>query len=57
MDLFTILFFVAILLPAARRRGLELRRLRTLNALERARGTRVIAMVHRQETVGFLGCS
>jgi ClpP class serine protease len=55
MDLFTILFFVAILLPAVQRRGLELRRLRTLNALERARGTRVIAMVHRQETVGFLG--
>jgi len=55
MDLFTILFFAAILLPAAQRRALELRRLRTLNALERARGTRVIAMVHRQETVGFLG--
>ena len=53
--LFTILLFVAILLPAVQRRALELRRLRTLNALERTRGTRVIAMVHRQETVGFLG--
>src|SRR5215203_4054814 len=55
MVLFAILFFVAILLPALQRRALELRRLRTLHALERVRGTRVIAMVHRQETVGVLG--
>jgi ClpP class serine protease len=55
VEVFAILFFLAILLPAAQRRVLEMRRLRTLNALERARGTRVIAMVHRQETVGFLG--
>ncbi len=55
MELFTILLFAAILLPVLGRRALELRRVRTLKALERARGTRVIAMVHRQETVGFLG--
>ena len=30
-------------------------RVRALEALEEARGTRVIAMIHRQETVGFLG--
>ena len=32
-----------------------MRRTRALEALQRARGTRVIAMIHRQETVGFLG--
>jgi ClpP class serine protease len=31
------------------------RRLRALHAIESARGTRVIAMIHRQETIGFLG--
>lgn len=54
-NIFTILLFAAILLPVVQRRALERRRVRGLNALERARGTRVIAMIHRQETVGFLG--
>jgi ClpP class serine protease len=54
-NIFTILLFAAILLPVLQRRALEMRRVRGLNALERARGTRVIAMIHRQETVGFLG--
>jgi len=36
-------------------RALAWRRLRALAQLERIRGTRVIAMIHRQETVGFLG--
>lgn len=54
-NIFTILLFAAILLPVLQRRALEMRRVRGLNALERARGTRVIAIIHRQETVGFLG--
>lgn len=37
------------------RAGLRARRSRALNALGRARGTRVIAMIHRQETVGVFG--
>jgi ClpP class serine protease len=32
-----------------------MRRNRALEALQQARGTQVIAMIHRQETVGFLG--
>jgi ClpP class serine protease len=32
-----------------------MRRARALSALQRKRGTRVIAMIHRQETVGVLG--
>lgn len=34
---------------------MEARRARALTSLQRARKTRVIAMIHRQETVGFLG--
>jgi ClpP class serine protease len=36
-------------------RLLAARRARALESLQRARGARVIAMIHRQETVGFLG--
>jgi ClpP class serine protease len=53
--LITILVLAAFLLPALQQRMLALRRLRALTAMQKARGTRVIAMIHRQETVGFLG--
>lgn len=52
---FALLLFAAILLPSVSRRLLARRRTNALHALERARGTRVIALIHRQETVGFLG--
>jgi ClpP class serine protease len=54
-NIFTILLFAALLLPVIGQRALAWRRLRALAQLERIRGTRVIAMIHRQETVGFLG--
>jgi ClpP class serine protease len=44
-----------IVLPAVGRRVVAMRRARALSAFQHARGTRVIAMIHRQETVGFLG--
>jgi ClpP class serine protease len=47
--------FLMLLLPVLGRRALATRRTRALSALQRARGTRVIAMIHRQETVGVLG--
>jgi ClpP class serine protease len=53
--LITILLLAAFLLPALQQRMLGVRRLRALAAMQKARGTRVIAMIHRQETVGFLG--
>ncbi len=58
MDFGTILslvFVLFFLVPVVQRRMLEWRRFRALRALEQARGTRVIALIHRQETVGFLG--
>jgi ClpP class serine protease len=53
--IFTILLFAFLLLPPLQRRALRMQRHRALAALERVRGTRVIALVHRQETIGFLG--
>jgi ClpP class serine protease len=42
-------------MPVLGQRALRAQRRRAFAALERARGTRVIAMIHRQETVGVLG--
>ena len=53
--IFLILLFALLLLPPLQRRAVAMRRARALRALEEARGTRVIALIHRQETVGFLG--
>ncbi len=58
MDLTAILglvFLLFLVMPVLQRRALEARRVRALRALEHARGTRAIALIHRQETVGFLG--
>jgi ClpP class serine protease len=52
---FVIGIFLVLLVPALSRRALQSRRRRALAALEQARGTRVIAIIHRQETVGLLG--
>ena len=58
MDLGSIvalLFLVLIIVPVLSHRVLGMRRSRALASLQRKRGTRVIAMIHRQETVGVLG--
>ena len=54
-SILSLLLLAIILVPVLTRRMLERRRVGALQALERVRGTRVIAMIHRQETVGFLG--
>ena len=53
--LFVILLFALLVVPAVGQRVVAMRRSRALGAFQRARGTRVIVMIHRQETVGFLG--
>jgi ClpP class serine protease len=53
--IFFLLLFVLFLLPPLQQWMLAARRARALTALQRARKSRVIAMIHRQETVGFLG--
>jgi ClpP class serine protease len=54
-NLFTVLLFAFLLLPVVGQRFLAARRTRAIAALQRSRGARVIAMIHRQETVGVLG--
>jgi ClpP class serine protease len=55
----SVLFFIFILLasvqPAIRQKMVEAARQRLLHEIERLRGTRVIALIHRQETFAFLG--
>jgi len=58
VSLGTVLVLVLLLLlltPVLQRMAVARRRVRAIEALEKARGTRVIALIHRQETVGFLG--
>lgn len=58
MELGTIvglLFLVLLVVPVLSHRVLDMRRSRALSDLQKKRGTRVIAMIHRQETVGVLG--
>ena len=46
---------IASLQPVVTQKILEAARLRIIKRLERARNSRVIALVHRQETMSFLG--
>jgi ClpP class serine protease len=54
-DLFWLFFMISALQPVIRQRILEYNRIRTLQRLEKMRESRVIAMIHRQETLSFLG--
>jgi ClpP class serine protease len=51
----SLLFVLFFLVPPLQRWALAMRRARAISVLQRDRGSRVIAMIHRQETVGFLG--
>jgi ClpP class serine protease len=55
LDIFLIFLFLAALQPFVRQRMLEAARVRLLKAIEAKRGTRVIAMIHREETLALLG--
>jgi ClpP class serine protease len=50
-----LLLVVLVLVPVLGRQAMARRRVAALHALERVTGTRVIALIHRQETIGFLG--
>lgn len=54
-DLFWLFFIITAIQPILARRWLEQARLRLLARLERNRGSRVIALIHRQETMSLLG--
>jgi ClpP class serine protease len=54
-DIFWIFFMLSALQPVIRQRMLDAMRMRKIAQLERARNSRVILLVHRQETMRFLG--
>src|SRR6195256_4256809 len=54
-DIFWLFFMVSALQPVLRQRMLEVMRARKIALLERQRNSRVILLVHRQETMRFLG--
>ena len=54
-ELFWFFFMISALQPVITRRLLEYSRQRLIEKIERDRGSRVILMVHRQETMSFLG--
>jgi ClpP class serine protease len=54
-DIFWIFFMLSALQPVLRQRMLDAMRMRRIAQLERARNSRVILLVHRQETMRLLG--
>lgn len=54
-NLLWILLTVASLVPLIRQKMIEAARLRLMRALETKRSSRVIALIHRQESMSFLG--
>jgi ClpP class serine protease len=55
LDLLWIFFIISSLQPLLRKRWMEAQRRRAFEKLERRRGSRVIGLIHRQETISFLG--
>jgi ClpP class serine protease len=50
-----LLFFLSFLAPTVTQRLLSTRRYRSIRKLEQARNSRVITLIHRQESISFLG--
>ncbi len=55
LDFFWIFFIISSLQPIIRRKMLQASRVRIFRRLEQKRNSRVIALIHRQETISFLG--
>ncbi len=55
LDLFWIFFIISAVQPVIRQRWLEWQRLEAFRRLEKKRGSRVIGLIHRQETMSLLG--
>ncbi|NPB08976.1 MAG: hypothetical protein GXO17_01355 [Thermodesulfobacteria bacterium] len=54
-DIFWLFFILMTLQPLLRQRFLEAARQRMIEKIEKMRGSRVILLVHRQETMSFFG--
>ncbi|MEL7083213.1 MAG: ATP-dependent Clp protease proteolytic subunit [Cyanobacteria bacterium J06597_1] len=54
-DVFWVFLLLSSLQPAIQRRIITARRLSAINAFEQMRGSRVILLIHHQESISFLG--
>jgi len=54
-SIFWLFIILAAIYPLFQKKNLEAARLRALQRLEKKRGTRAIALIHRQETMSLLG--
>jgi ClpP class serine protease len=54
-SIFWLFFIVTMLLPIFKQRALESSRIKIMRDLEKKRGSRVISLIHRQESMSFLG--
>lgn len=54
-EIFWILFFALMMQPFLRQKFLEMARTKMIQKIEEKRGSRVILLVHRQETMSFFG--
>jgi ClpP class serine protease len=55
LDLFWVFFIISSLLPAIQKRMLQAARLKLMREIESERSSRVITLIHRQETMALLG--
>lgn len=55
LNIVWIFFIISALVPVFRQRIIESSRLKLFRAIEQKRGSRVIALIHRQESISFLG--
>jgi len=54
-DVFLLFLLIALVIPWLRRRSQDGARLRLIQKMERDRNSRIITLIHRQETMSFLG--
>lgn len=54
-DIFWVLLLLSSFLPGLQQRQVASRRVQTLKEFERSRNSRVILLIHRQESINFLG--
>lgn len=55
MQIFWVFFMLSAVQPVLKQRLLEATRKRLIARIERQRGSRVVLLVHRQESMSFLG--
>lgn len=54
-DIIWIFFLMVTVLPMLQQRSIAMRRINILQKIESKRGSRVISLIHRQESISFLG--